>query len=121
METRKWVNPTLPQTLQIAVALFYLSAVFGLLFGAVFSLLGLALVAGSVGAGYGIANERRWGYGLGLGLSILAVLPAVYIAVHDGLFQLLALGNLLYFIFPVARLLLLVHPESRNYQRIWFK
>ena len=58
METRRWLNPSQPQTLQIAVFLLYIHAVFGVLFGAFASLIGLALIAGSAGAGYGIANER---------------------------------------------------------------
>ena len=100
--------------------MFYISALFGVLFGAIFSIIGLALVAGSVASGFGIANEQRWGYNLGLGLSILALLPLVFLALSDGILELLKIGNLLFAIFPVARFALLVHPESRNYQRIWF-
>src|SRR2546423_1401107 len=64
-EPRRWTNPSQPQTLQIAVFLLYINAFFALL-GGLFSPIGLLLVAGGVGAGFGIANERKWGYGLGL-------------------------------------------------------
>jgi len=30
----------------------------------------LAIVAGSVGAGWGIANEKKWGYYLGVGMAL---------------------------------------------------
>ena len=71
MQTRRWVDPSQPQTLQIAVFLLYAQAVLLLLFGAFLSPVGLALIAGGVGAGYGIANEQKWGYGLGIGMAFL--------------------------------------------------
>ncbi len=119
MENRRWFNPSQPQTLQIAVALFYIDAVFTVLFGGLLTVFGLLALVG-VAAGFGIANEQRWGYNLGLAVSILALLPIVGVAMSDGIFELLKIRNLLWMVFPVARFVLLVHPESRNYQRIWF-
>jgi hypothetical protein len=91
--------------------------VFGLIFISVYfnlgPVLGLAALAGSAAAGYGIANELKWGYGLGVGLAALEVL--LYVA------QGLSGGLLIPFMFAVALVALLVHPQSREYQRIWFK
>src|SRR3954453_4797481 len=118
METRRWVNPSQPQTLQIAVFLLYAQAVLLLLFGAFLNPIGLALIAGGAGAGYGIANERKWGYGLGL---VLAFFPFVVRAAIGGLTDVFATGDIIELMFEVALVLLLLHPQSRDYQRIWFK
>jgi hypothetical protein len=116
--TRRWLNQTQPQTLQIAVFLMYLDAAFLALFGGLFSPIGLLFVAGYVAAGYGIANERKWGYWLGVGIA----------AVRLALFLLPLLAGIdvlradtIGLLFAGAKLLLLVHPMSRDYQRIWFK
>jgi hypothetical protein len=106
METRRWTNPSQPQTLQIAVLLLYINAVFGLIYGALGTPLGIVLVVGGVIAGFGIANEKRWGYGLGLVVAFVDVL--------------LSLGNILSLMFAVALVALLLHPQSRDYQRSWF-
>ena len=118
MQTRRWVNQSQPQTLVIAVLLLYFDAVFFALFGGLFSPFGLLLIAGSVGAGYGIANERKWGYYLGLAIAVWGLLPYALFFLNTGA---LPRGNLLSLIFDVAKLALLVHPQSREYQRIWFK
>lgn len=119
METRRWTNPSLPQTLQIAVFLLYADAVFGLLFGRVFSILGLVLVVGSAAAGFGIANEKKWGYNLGVGVSAVYLLLIAWSVGFD-IGRLLSVDVILFSLFPVAQFLLLVHPMSRDHQRIWF-
>lgn len=107
-----------PQTLQIAVFLLYIDAAFLLLYGAFASVIGLALISGSVGAGYGVANERRWGYGLAIAIAVLGLLPYGLLLLRGGnLFGSPVLGLM----FAAAKFALLVHPQSRNYQRIWFK
>lgn len=121
MRFSRWQNPSLPQTLQIAILLLYISAAFGVLFGAVFSLLGLVIVGGSVLAGLGMANMQRWGYYLGLAVSVLGVLPYVLIVAAGRAGDLFGVSILISMIFDVARLALLLHPESRSYQRIWFE
>ena len=118
MQTRRWVDPSQPQTLQIAVFLLYAQAAVLLLFGAFLSLLGLALIAGGIGAGYGIANEQKWGYSVAVGASILQLLLLFALA---GSSTFTALGPLLDLIFYGALVALLLHPMSRDYQRIWFK
>src|SRR5687767_882372 len=76
MQSRRWLNPSQPQTLQIAVILLYMNAAFGLLlrsytafwelarwigvdaaeYAGVLSFVGMAVAA------FGIANEKKWGY-----------------------------------------------------------
>ena len=120
MESRRWVNPSQPQTLYIATILLYMSAVFGLLFGALASLLGLAIAVGEVAGGYGVANERRWGYRLAVAVAALGLLPFVLFAVDEGITELLDPPVLISLVFPVALFALLIHPQSREYQKVWF-
>ncbi len=117
---QRWTNPSQPQTLQIAVLLFYADAALNVLFGAVFNPIVFAITVGSVFGGLGIANERKWGYQLALAISVLGLLPVAWFAVTDGITELLDLRVMLALVFPIARLALLVHPQSRDYQRIWF-
>jgi len=117
MQTRRWVDPSQPQTLQIAVFLLYAQAVLLLLFGAFLSLIGLAVIAGGIGAGYGIANERKWGYGLGL---LVAFFPFVARIAVDGLNHVFT-TDIISLMFEIALVVLLLHPQSREYERIWFK
>jgi hypothetical protein len=113
MAGNRWIDQSQPQTLVIATVLFYISAVFGLL--AAFSPFGLLIVAGQVGAGYGIANEKKWGYALGL---VMAFLPFVlqFLVFHNPFAT-----SLISLMFEVALVALLLHPQSREYERIWFK
>jgi hypothetical protein len=122
METRRWTNPSQPQTLQIAVFLLYLNAVFAVLFGVVAALVGLLLVVGYVAGGFGIANERRWGYAAALAAAGLALLPWALemFGDTDGFFDALFSPAAVNLMFDVALLALLLHPQSREYQRIWF-
>ena len=116
METRRWVNPSQPQTLQIAVFLLYFNAVFLVIFGGPYDFaLGLAIAAGNVAGAFGIANEQKWGYGLGIGM---ALVPFVFSLALYGEFYVFGLISLM---FDIALVCLLLHPQSRDYQRIWFK
>jgi len=122
MSERRWINRYQPQTLMIAVWLLYFNAVFGFIFGSIYGslgpVLGLGALVASGAAGYGIANERRWGYGLGVAVAVLEVL--MFVVVY-GLTNLLQGVALIPFMFAVALVALLIHPQSREYQRIWFK
>ena len=122
LESRRWFNPSQPQTLQIAVWLLYFNAVGGLIFGSVYITLGvfLGLIAlvGCGAAAFGIANEQRWGYLLGVSMALLQVLLIVAVVGILGLFKGVALIS---FLFAVALVALLLHPMSRDYQRIWFR
>lgn len=134
MQTRRWTNPSQPQTLQTAVILLYINAAFSLLFGtyAFFAdqlarwltpwlaeWAGLGLVVGMGVAGFAIANERKWGYRLGVAVTV-ADLALVLVAIGD-LSNLLRASNFIAVLFAVARAALLLHPMSRDYQRLWFK
>jgi hypothetical protein len=112
MDTRRWTNPHQPQTMQIAVFLLYINAFFQVIFGGLFGPIGLAIGVGGVAAGFGMANEQKWGYVLGLAV---AALPLVLrIVSGDPLYNFAGL------ILEVALVALLLHPQSRDYQRIWF-
>ena len=76
-------------------------------------------LAASVLAGFGIANEKRWGYFLAVALTALEVL--VYVAAAGGIIGAISSSVLIPLAFTVALLALLLHPQSRDYQRIWFK
>ena len=80
---------------------------------------GIAIIAAEVLGGYGIANERKWGYIVGL---VAAFLPLVLLilAIVAGASLVLGLG-VIGIIFQIALVALLLHPQSREYQRIWFK
>jgi hypothetical protein len=118
METRRWTNPGQPQTLQIAVILLYISAVFSLLGGV--GGLGILFAIAFGAGGFGIANEQKWGYwtavaAAGARLALIGLFVA-----SQGPGALFGVGVLLTLAFPVALFALLVHPMSRSYQRIWF-
>ena len=125
MQSRRWLNQSQPQTLVIACFLLYINAAFGVLnvlrVGSVIRLTGLGLayymivIAGGILAGFGIANERKWGYLLGL---VTAFAPFVL--------ALILVGNpfaadLISLIFEIALVALLLHPQSREYEKVWFK
>ena len=122
METRRWVNPQQPQTLYIAQLLMYfrggLALVFGALFGWSLSVLSLLFALGNVAAAFGIANERRWGYKLGVSVSALTLVLSLLVLMRN--FDRLW-GDAVGLMFDVALVALLLHPISRNYQRYWPK
>jgi uncharacterized membrane protein len=114
---RKWFDQSQPQTLQGAVLFCYLNAVLAILYviadGAA---LPLILIVAAVGAN-GIANEKRWGYWLAVVAGSLYVVAQLI-----GFFTFAkSLSLLLNLAFAVLLIILLLHPESRRYQRIWFK
>jgi hypothetical protein len=114
-DTRRFFDASQPQTLQGAVMLCYITAAFGLislLLGAAVGLVPLLLGFG----GYGVANEKRWGYWLATGLAVLNVISVLWILLIGQSFSFL-----LTLLFAVVLVALLLHPQSRHYQRIWFK
>lgn len=118
-ETRRFFNPSQPQTLQIGVLLLYINAVFNVLYGAILSPIGLALTAALAAGGYGIANEKKWGYQVGVGAAIVNLaLPLAVVGV-GGIFE--DFGALITITFNAVLVALLVHPHSREYQKIWFR
>lgn len=118
MSSRRFLNPAQPQTLVIAVYLLYLHAgflLFDLLRLGIFPLLYLASVIGGIAAGFGIANERKWGYGLGIAMAVFPFALRFYYSGNP------LSSNLLSLMFEIALVALLLHPQSRDYQRLWFK
>ena len=112
MPSRRGVNRHQPQTLVLATVLLYMEGLFNLARGAGLLLVGMGMAA----AGFGIANDRRWGWWLGVtmaGLSVVARLT--WFGYGSSMTFLLSL------VFPVALFALLVHPHSRGHQRIWFE
>ena len=115
----KWVNQFQPQTLYMATILCYIDAVFGLLFGLPTTslLLGFITVFCLGAGGFGIANEKKWGYAVAVAGAVLQV--GMLLAVFGlGVLTSTAVISLL---FDAALVGLLLHPMSREYQRIWFK
>lgn len=119
------MNQSQPQTLYIGTILLYLEAVTGVLFGTLLffygSWLALAGLVAMAAAGYGIANERRWGYMVGVAVAGAAVFAGAAIIAIEGLGVLSNFSFASLLLFAVALFVVLVHPQSRSYQRIWFK
>jgi len=117
METRRWINHSLPQTLANAVLLLYISAAFdAVLGGYLFSPVGILIVAGKAAAGFGIANEKKWGYKLGL---VMAFSPFALRFLSGGIDAVLGTG-IISLMFEILLVALLLHRESKEHQRIWF-
>jgi hypothetical protein len=112
---RRFLNRSQPQTLYMAVILCYIDVLFNLLGGlGGLTLIGFVLAGGA----YGIANEKKWGYSLAVGGSIVQVLV---LFAYLGVATLTNLSGLIDLIFFGALVGLLLHPMSRDYQRIWFR
>lgn len=123
MEQRRFLNHTQPETLQTATMLLYLRAAFALLFGGLASVIGLLFVAAYAVSGYGIANEKRAGYFLGLVMAAFLVVSGVLSLLNLVSFGAFGAGTgatLLNLLFDGALLGLLLHGRSWEYVRIWF-
>ena len=144
MTTRRWFDQSQPQTMQIAVFLLYANAVFALLLGsdsdnviaAAFFKLGLdfewlddicrAAFAAACGfAGFGVANDSRAAYRLGVGAAAAPLVARLFLMLTPTMNLLPRLSltdfDLISLMFDVALFALLIHPQSRSYERIWFK
>ena len=121
MNSRVWVNPRQPQTLYIAQMLMYFQGGFGLVFGVLggrsLTVIGLLITVGKLVAAYGIANEMRWAYRLGVVIAAVPLVLTLLLTVTNGLAWLWA--DLIGLMFDIALLALLLHPQSRGYQRYW--
>jgi hypothetical protein len=112
----RWFNQSQPQTLQTATILLYLNGVLGLLVG---SYGGVLVCVGMVVGAFGVANDKRWGYGIAIAAALINVM---YIFRIWGVGPALTNFNpLLSLMIGGALIALLLHPMSRNYQRIWFR
>lgn len=143
IDWRKWFDRMQPQTLQIASMLLYLNGFFALIsvidktdylgylrtrywFGA---LLALAVVGFHAFGGLLMANDRKLGYKFGVAA---AFSPFVlrYWAFSDlsnmlggeiSLYRKISGGSTTSLIFEIALCALMLHPQSRSHQRIWYK
>lgn len=132
-----WFNRMHPQTLQIATWLLYLDGFFALVdlldgggemyylrfryAGGLF--IGLVIVALYALGGLYMANERRLGYRLSVAAAI-SPFPINFIVYSDlgaSLRYRLFGTGLISFAFNVALLALLLHPQSKEHQRVWFR
>lgn len=107
---QRFFDPSQPQTLQIATLLLYLDGVYAFLG------LNLLFALGYGAAGYGMANGKKWGYGLAL---IAAVLGLANLLIGRSIDQVIRFHTI-ELLFAVALLALVLHPQSRQYQKIWF-
>ncbi|MEQ8841315.1 MAG: hypothetical protein RIB98_10060 [Acidimicrobiales bacterium] len=130
MNNMVWINNRQPQTLYIAQFLLYFSAVSTLIFGgagvgAISSgptrfVVILLLTVGAAGGAFGIANERKWGYGLGIAAAIAPFVVRAAIWQQSGLGDAIE-WNVFGLVFDVALLAALFHRMSGEYQRIYFR
>jgi len=129
MSQRRWFNPNVPQTLYIAQFLLYFDAFWaglGILFGGGLGLLGVIALAAYVYGAYGIANELKRGYQVAVVASFIPLFLRVVVATvsGDGIFGdlgfILFSTSVLNVIFEYALIALLLHPMSREHQKVWF-
>ncbi len=107
---RRWVNRPQPQTLATGTMLLYIEGFFSLVRGSTdLLLLGLLMFP----SGYLVANDKKVGWQIAVVVSALAIVARIRIY-GFGSSLLIAL------LFPVVLLALLLHPMSREHQRIWF-
>jgi hypothetical protein len=142
LDPKRWFDRMQPQTLQIATWLLYLNGFFLLVdvidksdylgyyrmqygWGVV---LGVAAVLLHAGGGWLMANDRKLGWKLAVAASFCPFVLR-YLAYTDierltsssfGLYRKLTGGSTLNTIFEIALCALLLHPHSRNHQKIWY-
>ena len=143
IDWRKWFDRMQPQTLQISTMLLYLNGFFALVsvidqtdylgyirsrywFGLFF---GIAIVGLHAFGGLLMANDRKLGYKFGVAA---AFSPFVlrYWAYSDlansmggtiSFYSKISGGSTISLIFEVALCALLLHTQSREHQRIWYR
>jgi uncharacterized membrane protein (DUF2068 family) len=77
----------------------------------------IPIIAGAIGA-YGIANERRWAYYLAI---VSAFCPFIFAALINSNHNPFGGQSVLTLVFEIALIALLLHTQSREYERVWFK
>ena len=128
MSERRWFNPNVPQTLYIAQFLLYFDAfwmLLGVFAGGGLGLLGLLALAAYVYGAYGIANEKKLGYQVAVVASFIPLalrfLQMVLGVSGADLGYVLFSTSILNVLFEYALIALLLHPMSREHQKIWFR
>ena len=146
MRFTRWWNPSLPQTLAVAAMLLYVQAVFAFLglmgiglggsayvflvflfdtgtpnLNTLSSLALLATLGSALAYGFAalaIVNGQRIGWKVGLGVAIGAVILPL---AAGGLGLVLSSSYVIGYLFDIALVAALAHPQSREYQKIWFE
>jgi len=137
LNPKRWFDRMQPQTLQIATWLLYLNGFFALVdlidgggylnvirlryTGGV--LIGVISVALYAAGGWLMANDRKLGYRLAL---VAALSPFVlrlwaYQGIPAGVYDKISDGSTLELLFDVALCAVILHPQSRQHQKIWYK
>ncbi|HYT38646.1 MAG TPA: hypothetical protein VEN99_04005 [Acidimicrobiia bacterium] len=112
---QRFFDPSQPQTLQIATILLYMEAVFAFLL-MISVPIPIVFAAACAGAAYGMANGKKWGYGLALVVAVVRLINLVFGTSIDVVLRIHTIDLM----FAVALLALVLHPQSRQYQKIWF-
>lgn len=138
IDFRRWFDRMAPQTLQIATMLLYLNGFFAVIGfmdksdwvgyarvdkGTIGTVVGLLVVLSFIASGLLMANDRRAGYRLGLFAAFSPFLLRFWI-LSDSRFDLwdrISGGNTVSLLFDVALCALLLHPMSREHQRVWYR
>jgi hypothetical protein len=129
MDTRHFANPSQPAPLFHAQVALYMWAVYSAIRdvldwlggGATGTILTLVLFTSffAIAAGYAISNEFKLGYRLAMVVAAAGLIPLL-----DELARrpsaLLHLDYLVLAALPAAIVVWLMHPASRDYQRVWF-
>ena len=143
IDWRKWFDRMQPQTLQIAAMLLYLNGFFALIsvidktdyLGylrnrfSVGVVVGLVVVALHVFAGLFMANDLKLGYKFAIAAAsspfVLRFWAYTDLENTNGftvsLYHKLSGGSTLSLIFEVALCALILHPQSRSHQKIWYR
>ena len=143
LDPRRWFDRMAPQTLQIATWLLYLNGFFALIDivdgsgylryvreefpGGI--LIGIAIVAACIGSGWLMANDRKRGYQLAIVAAfapfIVRYLAYSHLANKTGatvsFYDKISGGNTISLVFEVALCALILHPQSREHQKVWYK
>jgi len=146
MHFTRWWNPSLPQTVSVAALLLYFEGVSSLLLllgiplgGSAYVFLPhvlglssvrlsnpstlpvLAVFASGVAyifAALAIVNGKRLGWKIGTGVAIGAVVIPL---LAGGLGLVLGSTYVISYVFGIALVALLLHPMTREYQKIWLE
>ena len=77
----------------------------------------IVMLVAVVGGGLGIANEKKWGFRMAGAAAIYSVIATLWIGLR---YDVELLGFLLRLMFDLVLVVLLLHPQSKEYRRIWF-
>ena len=139
LDPRKWFDRLQPQTLQIATVLLYLNGLFAVVGfldesdwigyarvakGGIGLVVGLLVIASHVAGGWLMANDRRIGYRLAVLAAFSPFLLRFWILSDFSgvsVWDRISGNDTLSFIFEVALCALILHPQSREHQRVWYR